>query len=109
MEIQFKDKKIRQLCEQRSLAERQLGAACAHKLRSRLGDLEAAKRVSDLVFGNPHPLKGDRAGQFALGLTGGWRLVFSPANQPTPTFANGSTDWTQVTIVCIEYIGDYHD
>lgn len=109
MEIQFKDKKIRQLCEQQSLAERQLGAACARKLRSRLGDLEAAKRVSDLVFGNPHPLKGDRAGQFALDLAGGWRLVFSPANQPTPTLANGSTDWTQVTIVCIEYIGDYHD
>jgi proteic killer suppression protein len=35
--------------------------------------------------------------------------VFSPANCPSPTYADGSTDWTQVTIVCIEYIGDYHD
>lgn len=92
MEIHFKDKKIRQLCEQQSMAERQLGAVCARKLRSRLGDLEAVKRVSDLIFGNPHPLKGDRAGQFALDLAGGWRLVFSPANQPRPTLANGNTD-----------------
>jgi proteic killer suppression protein len=109
LEIQFKDKKIRQLCEQRVVAERKLGAICARKLSNRLSDLEAAKSVSQLAFGNPHPLKGNKAGMFALDLAGGWRLVFSPANQPTPTLANGSTDWTQVTIVCIEYIGDYHD
>ena len=109
MEIQYKDKKIRELCEKQAVAERKLGAPCARKLRSRLGDLEAATRVSDLTFGNPHPLKGDRLGRFALDLAGGWRLVFSPANHPSPTHADGSTDWTQVTIVCIEYIGDYHD
>jgi hypothetical protein len=45
-----------------------------------------------------------------LSLSANWeRLVFSPANCPSPTYADGSTDWTQVTIVCIEYIGDYHD
>lgn len=109
MEIQYKDKKIRVLCEKQVVAERKLGAPCARKLRSRLGDLDAVMRVSDLTFGNPHPLKGDRLGQFALDLTGGRRLVFSPANCPPPTYADGSTDWTQVTIVCIEYIGDYHD
>ena len=108
MEILFKDKKIRELCERQSVAEKKLGAACARKLRSRLSYLETVARVTDLVAGNPHPLTGDRAGQFALDLAGGWRLVFAPAHDPSPTSPGGGIDWSQVTFVCIEYIGDYH-
>ena len=109
MEIRFKDKTVRELCERRATAVRKLGDVVARKLRSRLGDLEAATTVAELVAGRPHPLVGDRAGQFAVDLARGWRLVFSPAHDPTPVRPDGSTDWTQVTIVCIDYIGDYHD
>lgn len=109
MEILYKDKKIRELCEKQAAAEKKLGAACARKLKLRLLALQAAARVSELVAGNPHPLKGDRHGQFALDLAGGWRLVFAPANEPCPTRPDGGVDWSEVTIVSIEYIGDYHD
>lgn len=109
MQIRYRDKKVRELCEKKAVAERKLGAACAGKLRSRLSDLEAVGRVSELVAGNPHPLKGNLAGQFALNLAGGWRLVFSPGHDPSPTRPDGGVDWSQVTVVCIEYIGDYHD
>jgi len=105
----FKDKKIRQLCEQQAVAVKKLGAPCARKLGARLGDLEAALTVKDLVAGNPHPLKGDRVGQYALDLAGGLRLVFKPDHDPCPRHADGSIDWAHVTIVCVEYIGDYHD
>ena len=71
--------------------------------------LEAATRVTDLVAGNPHPLKGDRLGQFALDLAGGWRLVFAPAHDPCPTRPDGSIEWSEITIISIEFIGDYHD
>lgn len=54
------------------------------------------------------PLKWDRAGQFALSLAGGARLVFSAAQNPCPTHADGSIDWSQITTVCIEFLGDYH-
>jgi len=109
LEILYKDKKIRELCEKQAAAEKKLGAACARKLKLRLLALQAATRVSELVAGNPHPLKGDRHGQFALDLAGGWRLVFAPANEPCPTRPDGGVDWSEVTIVSIEYIGDYHD
>lgn len=109
MDIDYKSKKLRELCEKRAVAEKKLGTACARKLRSRLSDLEAASRVTDLVAGNPHPLEGDRAGQFALDLAGGWRLVFAPNQDPCPRHGDGSIDWSQVTIVLVEYIGDYHD
>ena len=109
MEVRYKDKKIRELCEKQAVAEKKLGAASARKLKVRLVALEAAARVTDLVAGNPHPLKGDRLGEFALDLAGGWRLVFAPAHDPCPTRPDGGIEWSQVMIVSIEYIGDYHD
>ena len=109
MEINFKDGKLRDLCKKEQVARRKLGDACARKLRSRLADLYAARVVADLVAGRPHPLKADRAGQFALDLAAGVRLVFAPANDPVPQTQDGSTDWSQVTAVRIEFIGDYHD
>lgn len=109
MEICYKDKKIRELCERQAVAEKKLGMTCARKLRTRLSDLESASRVTELIAGHPHPLESDRAGQFALDLAGGWRLVFAPAHDPCPIRPDGGIDWSQVTIVCIEYIGDYHD
>ncbi len=109
MEIRFKDKQLRDLCEKRAVAVKRLGDISARKLQTRLADIAAASRVSDLMAGNPHPLKGDRLGQFALDLAGGWRLVFAPANEPIPRRDDASVDWSAVSIVCIEYIGDYHD
>jgi proteic killer suppression protein len=109
LEIHFKDKALRELCEKRATAVKKMGDVVARKLRTRLDDLEAAGRVTDLVAGRPHPLKGDRTGQFAVDLAHGWRLVFAPDHELTPTHPDGGTDWTQVTIICIEYIGDYHD
>jgi proteic killer suppression protein len=109
MEIRFRDKRLRELCEQSALAEKRLGAACARKLKLRLQALEAVTCVTKLVAGNPHPLKGDRAGQFALDLAGGRRLVFGPDHEPCPTHPDGGIDWSCVTRICIEFIGDYHD
>lgn len=109
LEIDFKDGKLRDLCEKQQVARRKLGDACARKLRSRLADIAAAGVVADLAAGRPHPLKHDRAGQFALDLAGGIRLAFAPANDPIPQTQDGATDWSQVTAVRIEFIGDYHD
>lgn len=100
---------MRELCENSRTAIRELGADSAKKLKIRLAAIEAASSVTSLVAGRPHPLVGNRMGQYALDLAGGWRLVFSPANTPCPTNGVGGINWSQVTIVCIEYIGDYHD
>lgn len=109
MEIRFRDKSLSEICQKRAVANKKLGDISARKLRARISDLEAAERVTDLQAGNPHPLKGDRRGQFALELSGGWRLVFEPANKPVPRKDDSSIDWSRVTIVSIEFIGDYHD
>ena len=109
MEIDFFNHDLRNLCEQEKLAVKSLGKPCARKLRSRLADLMAAAHVRELVAGRPHPLSGDRQGQFALDLHGGVRLVFEPDHEPVPTFSDGGIDWAQVTRITIIFIGDYHD
>lgn len=97
------------LCDDQKQQQKILGKVGAKKLRARLADLAAAARVTDLVLGDPHPLGHDRAGQFALRLHGGWRLVFEPAHDPPPQSADGAIAWDQVTAVRIVWIGDYHD
>jgi len=109
MEILFATTKLRELCEQQKKMQKELGHACARKLRTRLADLVAATNVHELIAGHPHPLKGDRAGQFAVSLEGGKRLVFESANDPTPKTQDDAIDWANVTIVRIVFIGDYHD
>jgi len=109
LDVDILDDDLRTLCEQQRLAVRALGAPCARKLRSRLADLLAASHVQDLVAGHPHPLVGDRLGQFAVSLHGGVRLVLEPNHEPVPIFKDGGIDWAQVTRVRIIYIGDYHD
>ena len=88
---------------------RKLGQASARKLRARLEDLMSVEVVTELVAGNPHPLTGDRAGQFSIALHGGHRLVFAPTRQPPPERDHGGIDWDAVDDVTIMFIGDYHD
>lgn len=109
MEIRFRNARLRALCEQQARAKRRLGSDSARKLRARLSDLEAAACVTELQAGRPHPLTGDRRGQFALGLAGGHRLVFSAVRDSNPLHEDRDIDWSRVTAICIEFIGDYHD
>ena len=109
MKINFRDKKIRELCERSTTAVKKLGDANARKLQVRLSELESAHCVSELFNGRPHPLSGDRTGEFAVDLAGGCRLVFSPNHDSCPIKADGGIDWASVIIIRIEYIGDYHD
>jgi proteic killer suppression protein len=110
MEIEFDDPDLERVCCDQRTASRRFGAACARRLQARLADLFAAESVGEIVAGRPHPLKGDRHGQFSVSLDGGRRLVFAPNHgDATPTAADGSIAWASVTRVRVVFIGDYHD
>jgi proteic killer suppression protein len=108
MDIEFCNKHMQRLCEQSRIAVRELGADSARKLQNRLADIQSANDVLDLPAGKPHPLKGDLEGQYAINLAGGQRLVFVPANNPTPMIDDENIDWSRVTKIRIIKIGDYH-
>lgn len=110
MQVSYRDSKLRKLCENNREAVRRLGADSAKKLQSRHSDIEAAENVQEIPpLGNPHPLVGDRQGQYSIGLAGGQRLVFEPDQTPVPERQDGGIDWARVTAVRIVFIGDYHD
>lgn len=108
MKILYGDAKLKALCTDERRAKKKLGGAGFRKLRSRLADLEAVTSVAELVAGRPHPLHGDRVGQYALDLDGGRRLVFEPEDGSLPREGKG-INWSEVTSIRIVYIGDYHD
>src|ERR1700722_17614249 len=90
MEIRYSTPELQKLCEQQKQMQKKLGAICAKKLRNRLEDIASVLNVSELVAGRPHPLKGDRQGQFALDLVHPLRLVFESANNPIPRHNDNS-------------------
>lgn len=108
LEISITDDKLRKLCEEQKVTNKKLGKDCAKKLRTRLSDLTAADNVKELVAGRPHPLTGDRKGQYSVDLCKGLRLVFE-ADDPVPTLKDKGIDWSKVTEITIVFIGDYHD
>lgn len=109
MIIVFADRNLEELCRDERRAKRELGAKGFKKLLVRIADLEGAHRVTDLAIGRPHPLKGDRAGQFAVDLHGACRLVFRPLAQPPPAASAGGIAWDEVAAIEIIFIGDYHE
>ena len=110
MDIEFKDKVIRELCESNRSAVRTLGAPSAKKLRTRYSDLEAAKNVFELPpVGNPHTYVANKKEVFSLNLHGGARVLFVPNHNPVPTKIDVGIDWREVTAIIIIEIGDPHD
>jgi proteic killer suppression protein len=56
-----------------------------------------------------HELKGDRQGTLSVDLDHPYRLIFEPANDPIPRKPDGGLDWTQVTVIRILAVENYHD
>jgi proteic killer suppression protein len=108
MEIFFKTKKIATLCNKHNKAVKKFGADCAEKLQLRLQQLWSAECLEDMKYGRPHPLNGNREGQFAIDLAGAVRLVFE-ALDPIPKTSDDATDWGKVVAINIVFLGDYHE
>lgn len=109
MNYDYRNAKVEKLCKNFGHAQKVLGTEGAKRLKRRLEDLDAAERIGDLVAGHPHPLTGDRLGQFAITVTGALRLLLTPSIEPVPEKADKSVDWAAVTAVLILDIEDYHD
>ena len=77
-------------------------------VQQRLQELEAVESLADMVFGRPHELKGDRAGEISVDLVHPLRLIFRPTAQPPPTKTDGGLDRAKVKSVIIIEVTDPH-
>jgi plasmid maintenance system killer protein len=110
MYICFRNARLRDDFNEMSRLRRRYGPLNAKQIGKRMNQLAAAKTLADMrhLGGGCHELQGDLKGQLALNLVGGWRLLFAPANNPTPRKQDGGLDWAAVTAVEILSVEDYH-
>ena len=78
MNIEFSNNHLAEVSISLSQASRQFGVPIGRKYIQRILVMRAADKFTQL-FGfkalRLHPLKGDRAGQYAITLTGNYRLI----------------------------------
>jgi plasmid maintenance system killer protein len=110
VDVDFEARKLADLCNSEKALIATFGKNVAKKVGRRLQDLLSQERLEDMrhLPGNCHELKGNRAGQLALEVSGSHRLVFRPSDDPRPTKPDGGLDWKQVEGVTILAIEDYH-
>lgn len=110
MKLYFKNKKLEKLCNKPDKLVKELGALRAEKLQIRLNDLYTATTLEDVrnLPGHYHELVEDRKGQWACDLDQPYRLIFEPTEKPIPTDEHGRYKWTEITIIDIVEITNYH-
>jgi proteic killer suppression protein len=101
MEIIFKTKQLEKCANDSKTAIKKWGAKRAELFAKRVTQLKALPDMTTVknLPGQHHSLKGDRDGQWACKLDGGWRLVYRPIEE------EGTTVYQ---IIKIEEVIDYH-
>jgi len=117
LEIRFRTGKLQKRYEKFSEAEKSYGREVARKYIQRVNIIKQARDINELCALpclRCHPLKGDRQGQWAVKLTGFYRLIFTledekPIKDPSmagpPT--GRVTDWLE--IARIEEVSKHYD
>ena len=80
MEVRFRTSKLEKQYQSHKEAERAYGQEVARKYIQRINIVKQARNIEELkaLPGlRCHPLKGDRRGQWAINLTGFYRLIFT--------------------------------
>lgn len=98
LRVEFKDKAIKKVCEDASVAEKKYGRLMAAKIQLRIDQIRAADSVEMMIqckIGRCHSLQGKRKDQYAVDLVHPQRLIFEK---------NGS----EIQIAYIIEIVDYH-
>ena len=111
MRVEFATAKLQKVCESEKELRRNYGKDCAKKVMTRLADLRAAPALADMrnLPGRCHELTGSRAGQLAIVLAGGRRLVLEPTDGWPKAKQEGADVWTEIDAVSVLEIVDYHD
>jgi len=110
MEIYFLNSKLAKILNNRNKIIKKYGSNMAKKIMQRLDDMKAAENLEELMTlpGRHHPLKEDRKGQFACDLVHPYRLIYKPGNAPLPKDDKGNLIYSEITLIDIIEIEDYH-
>lgn len=103
MELAFRNRKLRSVCQDYDEAVKMIGVAAAGVLTTRIADLRAAPCLADLPTGGPDVIDGDRP-QLVFGLSEGWSLLMRVGHELVPRTEAGELDQTRVRRGLVEEI-----
>lgn len=112
MDIAYKTKKMSKIFNSEGTLVKEYGSGRAKKVMMRQDFLRAAANLAQVPTSPPtrrHELKGDRKNQFAVDLTGNYRLVFEPNHDPIPKKEDGGLNLQAITAITILSVEDYHN
>ena len=90
MQVTFANHRLATLLKNEALMMKRFGIQAARKAVLRIIALRRAPNLHGLSpEGRPHPLHGERKGQFAIHLCRKLRLVFKPDHDPLPCLEDG--------------------
>lgn len=117
MDIQFKTKRLQEICSNSRNRDQEFGPERGKRLGIRLDQMRAAADLEEFkqVHQRAHPLKADRKGQWAADPDGPYRLIFEPVPD-LPVTDDGRMERTKESLVLnkikvvkiIEVGVDYH-
>jgi len=110
MEISFQTNKLKKQLSNASEIKRAFGVN-AKRVATRMDDITSSPNLAVLIqipAADCHLLTGDRKGEWAVSISGNFRMIFRIAQDPIPITEDGSINTTLVTDICILEIVDYH-
>lgn len=110
MDIKYSSNKIKKQLSSPSEISKAFGAM-AKKVQMRLDEIAAAPNLGVLMqipAANCHPLRGNKSGEWAVSISGNYRLIFDINHDPVPKNVNGEIEIIQVTDIRIIETTDYH-
>lgn len=99
MEIQFRTKKLQKHYENHKEAEKVYGVTVARRYIGRVNIIKQTRDLNELMQLpglRCHELKGDRKGQYAINLTGFYRLIFTVVDK-------------KLEIACIQEVSKHYE
>ena len=110
MNIEYRKNKLKKQLSNASAIKKAFGVN-AKRIASRLDDIIASPNLAVLIqipAANCHSLTAERSGEWALDISGNYRLTFGITHNPIPKNEDGSINIHLVTDICILEIVDYH-
>lgn len=111
MDIEFSSRSLQRACNSEKELIRRWGRDRGRTIGRRLQQFVAAetlKVLGTIVQAKLHPLKGKRAGQFAVDADYPYRLILEPNQHPIPRQEDGGIDLSSITKIKIIEVVDYH-
>lgn len=111
MEINFRKKKLKELCGSKKKLQKSYGKPNAEKIMNSLAYLSSILNLAEGYERSSlrlHQLKGKRKGQYATHLLDGKRVVFEPNHDLVPCKKDGGIHEEKVNKIMIIDMEDYH-